>query len=78
MMTIRVRSGRQDNRVALWEQHPDHPGGEVFVAGSRVVEVAQTARVLALLRVGVLVRAEAAAVPAMPAAEQNARRSKRK
>lgn len=31
--TIKVHSGREDDRVVLSERHPDHPGGEVFIAG---------------------------------------------
>jgi hypothetical protein len=29
-------------RVGLWEQHPEHPDGEVLVAGPTPVEVART------------------------------------
>lgn len=43
--TIFVKSNQQDNRLALSEEHPDHPGGEVFVYGDKVFEVAKTAKV---------------------------------
>ncbi len=39
---IKVKSLLPDNRVALHEHHPDHPGGEAFVAGDREIEVAET------------------------------------
>lgn len=37
-----------EDRLALWERHPEHPGGEVFVSGqdSAPVEVAVTPGVL--------------------------------
>jgi hypothetical protein len=51
--------------VALWERHPDHPGGEVFLYGDAVFEVALTPAVEARLRSGVLeLVEEAAAAPA--------------
>lgn len=40
----------------FWERHPDHPGGEVWVAGSQVAEVALTASVHSALRNERLVR----------------------
>jgi len=60
---ITVSAARQDGRVALWERHPDHPGGEVFVAAdSGRVRVARTPAVLAALAAGRLV----AVAPAVP------------
>ena len=51
--------------VALWERHPAHPGGEVFLFGDGVFEVALTPAVEARLRSGVLeLVEEAAAAPA--------------
>lgn len=47
--TIFVKSGLNNNDVALWEKHPDHPGQEIFVAGEAEVEVAKTPRVLEAL-----------------------------
>ncbi len=52
---ITVKSGRTDGRVALWERHPDHPNGEVFVATDTPIEVARTLDVEAALRAGDLV-----------------------
>lgn len=46
------------DRVALWERHPSHPGGEAFVAGSKPVQVAATPQVSRLIRAGVLVEVE--------------------
>lgn len=61
MMRVRVAEAAS-GRVALWERHPDHPGGEVFLAGAGVFEVAATPAVEARLRKGVLVAVEEAAV----------------
>ena len=36
-------------RNALWERHPAHPGGEIFVQGDEPVEVAETPEVMARL-----------------------------
>lgn len=44
---IIVKSARP-GFVAFWERHPDHPGGEAFVA-NRPVEVAETPAVKAAL-----------------------------
>lgn len=61
MMTVRVRVGEPGGRatgvavVALWERHPDHPGGEVFLAGEGEFEVALTPAVEARLRDGRLI-----------------------
>lgn len=53
---ITVSAARQDGRVALWERHPDHPGGEVFVAaGGGPVQAACTPAVLRALAEGALV-----------------------
>jgi hypothetical protein len=57
---INVKSGRNDNRVALWEKHPNHPDGEAWVAGDTVVRVAQTSAVLKGLKDGDLVEADEA------------------
>ena len=64
---IKVKSARKDGKVALWEVHPDHPGGEVFVVTSaptadvpepkeKVVEVAETPKVLNALKEGQIVK----------------------
>jgi hypothetical protein len=55
--TVTVKSGRQDNRVALWEQHKAHPNGEVFIAGETPVKAALTAAVSRGLNSGTLVEA---------------------
>lgn len=56
--TIKVTSARSDGRVALWEKHPDHPTGEIFIAGDTVVEAAETARVLRAIADGDVQRVE--------------------
>lgn len=53
--TIFVKAADESGRVALWEKHPSHPDGEVFIAGTAVVEVAKTPDVLERLSRGVLV-----------------------
>lgn len=50
-----VKSGREDNRVALWERDPRHPDGEVFITGDQPVKVARTSAVAARLNSGSLV-----------------------
>lgn len=56
MMTVRVCVGDPGGSVvALWERHPEHPGGEVFLAGGGVFEVALTPAVEARLRDGRLI-----------------------
>lgn len=57
-MTIKVKSNLDGTRVALWERHPDHPDGEVFIAGDRVVEVAETTAVRDRLKQDILVKVE--------------------
>lgn len=64
-MTIFVRLAKpQTNQVALWERHPDHPGGEVFLAGDGEFEVAATPAVETRLRKGSLVLVEPAVASA--------------
>src|SRR5947209_6049094 len=55
---IRVKSGLSDNRVALYEKNDAHPGGECFVAGPTVAEVAETPEVLYRLGTGQLVKTD--------------------
>ena len=57
MAIIKVKSAQDGNRVAFWQQHPDHPGGEVFIKESNddVHEVADTAAVNLAIREGKLV-----------------------
>lgn len=61
---ITVKSGYDDNRVALWERHPGHPNGELFVAGPAPVQAAKTATVLRKLGSGALVEVAAGISPA--------------
>lgn len=57
MKTVTVKSGLTTDQVALWETHPDHPGGECFVAGvsAKPITVALTRKVLEALANGRLV-----------------------
>lgn len=54
MDMITVKSN-VENRIALWQKHPDHPGGEVFVAGGIVATVALTDEVQTRIANGFLV-----------------------
>lgn len=60
---ITVKSGRTDTRVALWETSSEHPGGEVFIAGTAEVEVALTPKVQAALASGALIEVKAKPAP---------------
>lgn len=53
---ITVKSALSGNRVALWQVHPDHPGGEVFVVGDKGVKVAETDAVKEAIKDGKLVQ----------------------
>ena len=52
MARIFVNYIATDGRVALWEKHPDHPDGEIFIGGPTVepVEVEDTAAVRQAIR----------------------------
>lgn len=63
MITVRV-AGPERNQVALWERHPAHPDGEVFLCGEGEFRVAATPAVEARLRNGRLVAVEPAVAPA--------------
>ena len=57
---ILVQPGRDDDRVALHEQHKDHPGGEAWVANQgQTVQVARTPLVERKLISGELVEVAA-------------------
>lgn len=79
---ITVKSTLPSDHVALWERHPEHPGGEVYIADNEMHQVAETAAVRSALSRGVLVEVQAARVvtetpppPARP--PQPARRPQR-
>lgn len=50
--------------VALWEVHPAHPGGEVFIASEKPVEAALTPAVKARLKDGRLLAVDGDLPPA--------------
>lgn len=56
---IRVKSALPDNRVALWDRNPAHPGGEVLIWGDDVREVAETEAVRNAIKDGRLVEIKA-------------------
>lgn len=68
MDVLRVRVAEpEDNRVTLWERHPEHPGGEVWLEGAGEFTVAATPAVTARLRSGQLVAVGSVLVEAPPA-----------
>lgn len=66
-ITVKAAKGPYDDRVLLWERDADHPGGEAFVVRTkdRTFEVAETSRIVGLVRTGALkqVSASFASVP---------------
>lgn len=53
--TIKVVSTVTDGRVVLWEQHPDHPSGEIFISATgKTYDVALTVAVQQKLNRGEL------------------------
>lgn len=75
---ITVKSGHADNRVALWETSSEHPGGEVFIAGTAEVEVALTPKVQAALADGALVEVKAKPTPKAVAKAKPTKKAKSK
>lgn len=62
---VKAGPGTPKGRVALWEVDPQHPksdefpeGGEVFIAGDKVVKVATTSKVNLRLRNDQLVQVD--------------------
>ncbi len=54
---ITVMAASVTGRVVLWDVHPDHPNGEVFISGDgRSVKVALTNAVQSKLNTGELVK----------------------
>jgi hypothetical protein len=61
-------AAKQDGRTVIWEVHPDHPTGEIFVSGDGVsVEVAPTVEVAKRIKDGLLVQVQAFSSPGEPA-----------
>lgn len=52
---VTVKSATDDEKVVLWERHPDHPGQEAYVAGVNPVVVALTDEVQRRIKSGALV-----------------------
>lgn len=47
---INVMAAKVDNRMVLWERHPMHPAGEVFIYGNgQSVSVARTPQIDTLI-----------------------------
>lgn len=61
MDIVTVRVARPEaSQVVLWERHPGHPTGEVFLAGEGSFEVALTPAVKARLQDGRLIKDDGA------------------
>jgi hypothetical protein len=76
---IKVKSGLPNGKVALWEQDPRHPNGEVFVAADAdnpdknpEVEVGETPIVMQYIGSGRLVRVSGGSSAAKEAAKEAA------
>jgi len=55
--TIKVKAAKKDDKVVIWETHPDHPAGEIFISGDDSThDVAETAEVLLRIKAGTLVK----------------------
>lgn len=68
---IWVQPGRDDGRIALYEVHSDHPGGEAWVAEpGETVLVAMTPMVERKLQSGELVEVSAPALAEKPAVKR--------
>lgn len=52
---VTVKGATYDSRIGLWEKHPDHPGGEAYVADGMIAQVALTPEVQTRLGSGLLV-----------------------
>lgn len=53
---VTVKGAGDDNKVVLWERHPDHPTGEIFVSNDgKPRQVALTKEVKRRLQAGHLV-----------------------
>lgn len=65
MMLLTVQSALEEGQVALWEKHPAHPGGEVFIADGGQHQAAATQQVLAAIARNVLVIVPDVEVPAI-------------
>lgn len=70
IINVTPNPAKATNRVILWERHPDHPGGEVYIAGNTAgpVAVAATPEIKSLIFRGHLIDQGQAAAQA-PAAE---------
>lgn len=64
---ITVMAAKVDDRVVLWEVHPDHPTGEIFIAGNgTAVQVALTPQVQRHLNDRALVQVQTAPTEETP------------
>ena len=73
--TIKVKAAKKDGKVVIWETHPNHPTGEIFISGDDSThDVAETAEVLLRIKAGTLVKVfdPSATKPAEPEPDNDA------
>ena len=66
MELINVKAPNEHCNVVLWQRHPDHPAGEVYVTEGMVVTVASTEEVQQRLRTGRIIQTDEVATEPMP------------
>lgn len=67
-----VKSTLPAGKVCLWERHPAHPGGEVFIADNSPHEAGDTAEIQIRLKRGLLVEVKPEPEPEKPIPAQQA------
>ena len=63
---INIKAPGEHCAVVLWQRHPDHPAGEVYVTEGMVVVVALTDEVQQRLATGRIVQTDEPATPPLP------------
>lgn len=54
---IKAKAAKQDGKVVIWETHPSHPTGEIFISGDGAThDVAETLEVQKRLKDGSLAK----------------------
>lgn len=65
MDKIKVKVANPESpSVTLWERHPAHPGGEIWLSGAGSFDVAATSAVMAQVRAGKLIVVKSGPAPA--------------
>lgn len=77
---LHVRSaGKNNGRVILWEKHPSHPDGEIFISDreGEVFTVGRTAAVVSCISSGLILEVEAEAEGEEPSEEEEPKQTTR-